>query len=89
MEVRTNIITHSKDLPELCKGSFFHSNNLFCMLEQTPRLRPCMVVAIDEKGGVVGQILAQIRVSGVSCTLISLVEPASMAKVVIKTILII
>ena len=32
------------------------------MLEQTPRLRPCMVVAIDEKGGVVGQILAQIRV---------------------------
>ena len=62
MEVKTSIITRSKDLPELCKGTFFHSRDLFCMLEQTPRLKPCMVVATDENGETIGQILAQIRV---------------------------
>ena len=59
MEVRTNIITHSKDLPELCKGTFFHSRDLFCMLEQTPRLKPCMVVATDENGETIGELTAR------------------------------
>lgn len=59
--MRTKIITRSKDLPTLCKGDFFHSRDLFCMLEQTPRLQPCMVVAIDENGETIGQILVHIR----------------------------
>ena len=31
------------------------------MLEQTPRVMPCMVIATNEKGEVLGQILAQVR----------------------------
>ena len=55
------IVTRSKDLPKLCEGNFFHSRDLFVMLEQTPRVMPCMVIATNEKGEVLGQILAQVR----------------------------
>lgn len=38
-------------------GNFFHSPELFHIVERTPGQRPCMAVATDEQGRVVGHIL--------------------------------
>lgn len=55
------IITDSRDLPQLTFGNFFHSQELFGILERTPGMSPCMVVAVREDGKTIGQLLATIR----------------------------
>lgn len=59
MEIR--VYTNSEELPQLDCSNFFHSQELFWMIEHTPRMSPCMAIAQDESGKVYGQILAIIR----------------------------
>lgn len=59
MEIR--VYTNSEELPQLDCSNFFHSQELFWMIEHTPRMFPCMAIAQDESGKVYGQILAIIR----------------------------
>lgn len=58
-----DIYTTSQELPELLEGNFFHSRELFCILEKVPGDKPLMAVASQE-GAVVGQMLAIIHRRG-------------------------
>ncbi len=57
------IITKSEDLPQILCKNFFHSSELFKMIERTPGQRPYMVVATD-KGKVVANMLVMMRRRG-------------------------
>ncbi|MDR0186610.1 MULTISPECIES: GNAT family N-acetyltransferase [Prevotella] len=59
MEVE--IITQSSELPQLFNDDFFHSRELFWIVEHTPRMFPCMAIARNKKGEIHGQILAIIQ----------------------------
>lgn len=52
------VIRHSRDLPAMPEGQFFHSVELFRIVEESPRQRPVMAVAFDEEGRVAGCMLA-------------------------------
>lgn len=56
-QYQTAIYTRGDTLPPMDDGNFFHSPELFHIVERTPGQRPCMAVATDEKGRVVGHIL--------------------------------
>lgn len=56
------IITKSEDLPELEYKDFFHSKSLFCLCENTPRIKPLMVVCKDADGMVAAHLLAVVRI---------------------------
>lgn len=58
-----DIYTTSQELPKLLEGNFFHSRELFCILEKVPGDKPLMAVASDEDH-VVGQMLAIIHRRG-------------------------
>ncbi len=60
-ELTTRIYTKGDELPEMTCRNFFHSTELFHVCEQTPRLRPYMVVVEDENGQVVCHLLAMLR----------------------------
>ncbi|MDY3847957.1 MAG: GNAT family N-acetyltransferase [Prevotella sp.] len=60
-EWNIDILTKSEDLPDILQEDFFHSNRLFLIYEQTPRLKPYMVTAKDEEGKVVACMLAVVR----------------------------
>ena len=61
-DVSIHIYAHSEDLPKgLMEDDFFHSPQLFDMLEQTPRQSPRMLVATNADGRIVGQLLASVR----------------------------
>ncbi|SHL22531.1 Acetyltransferase (GNAT) domain-containing protein [Xylanibacter ruminicola] len=48
-------------MPELHKGSYFHSRELMEVLEQVPRQRPYMVVVTDEEGRELSHMLGIVR----------------------------
>lgn len=58
--LRVHIITQSKDLPVLDGTDFFHSPELFRLMEQTAGVWPYMVVAEDAQGQVKGHLLAEL-----------------------------
>lgn len=63
--MNVEIITHSSQLPELSDANFFHSAEMFRILEQSPGMSPCMVTVRDEATGrVVSHLLAMLRRRG-------------------------
>lgn len=59
--IKTTFYTRREDLPSLDESNFFHSTHLFDIVSQSPRQKPVMVVASDEKGRVVSHMLGIIR----------------------------
>ncbi len=59
--VTIKIFSRSEDLPLLSDCQFFHSTELFKILEHTPRNTPYMVVAFDDNQRVCAHLLATIR----------------------------
>lgn len=57
------IISKSEELPELKSDNFFHSQELFRIIEQTPGQKPYMAVATQE-GNIVAHILIMLRRRG-------------------------
>lgn len=60
INMQTAIYTRSRDLPAITDTDFFHGKTLFGLYEQTPRIKPYMVVATCG-GRVVGHLLATVR----------------------------
>ncbi len=58
--INIKIFTKSKDLPEMTCKNFFHSKELFSIIENTPRLTPYMVVAYDSSMHVLAHLLAHL-----------------------------
>ncbi len=56
-QYQTAIYTRGDTLPTMDGGNFFHSPELFHIVEATPGQRPCMAVAFDSSGSVAGHIL--------------------------------
>ncbi len=59
-----NIYSKGDQLPAIDESNFFHSSELFHIIEASPGERPYMAVATDDEGRVVGQMLAFIRRRG-------------------------
>ena len=59
--VSVKIISKSEELPELVCNNFFHSTELFKILERTPAHTPYMALAEHRDGRVLGHILAIVR----------------------------
>lgn len=57
------IISRSEELPVIDCGNFFHSTELFKIIEQTPGQRPYMAIA-RQGGRIVGHILIMLRRRG-------------------------
>lgn len=55
------IYTNGKKLPDMSCDNFFHSAELFYIVENSPRQRPYMAVAFNECGKVMAHLLAFIR----------------------------
>ena len=55
-EVR--IINKSEELPEISQDNFFHSKDLFLMMEQTPGCTPYMAISYDSDGNIMGNLFA-------------------------------
>ena len=62
--VIVKIISNSEALPEMDCSNFFHSTDLFRIVEKTPGQRPYMALAYDEDGHILGHLLAIIRRRG-------------------------
>ena len=62
-KIDISIVTRSEELPEMTSEKFFHSPELFRMIEQTPGQTPYMVVAMIE-GKVIAHLLAILRRRG-------------------------
>ena len=58
------IVTRSKELPAMRCHVFFHSTEMFHMLEQTSGTTPYMVIASDERGYVRAHLLAVVNRRG-------------------------
>lgn len=54
---RVLLIKHSDELPSMVCNNFFHSTQLFRLLELTPGMAPYMVVVQDVKGEVLAHML--------------------------------
>ena len=59
-----NIYTESDKLPVLMYGNFFHSRELFEIVEKSPGSSPYMVVALDGEQHVVAQLLVIVQRRG-------------------------
>ena len=59
--IRTTIYTKAKDMPNLCKGSYFHSRELMEICETAPRQRAYMVVVTDKEGCEQSHMLGIVR----------------------------
>ena len=55
------LFTRGSTLPDMSSADFFHSPELFHIIENTPGQRPVMAVAKDVSGRVVGHLLAFVR----------------------------
>ena len=62
-QIEINIITRSEELPKMAWANFFHSPELFRIVEQTQGQTPYMVVAMTD-GKVVAHLLAILRRRG-------------------------
>ncbi|MGI6223990.1 MAG: GNAT family N-acetyltransferase [Prevotella sp.] len=62
--IEVKIISNSNHLPEMKCSNFFHSAELFRIIEKTPGQWPYMAIAYDEKGHIVGHLLAIMRRRG-------------------------
>lgn len=62
-ELRVSIITKSADLPYMTCSSFFHSTDLFRIVEKTPGQQPYMVI-VRRGNTVIAHMLATIRRRG-------------------------
>lgn len=60
-ELKVHIYSKGDQLPEMTCRNYFHSAALFHICEQTPRLRPYMVVVKRKDGTVVSHMLAMLR----------------------------
>lgn len=60
-QYKIQLYTKGSDLPVLSSGNFFHSPELFHILEHSSGQRPYMAVAFDETGRVVAHMLAFTR----------------------------
>ncbi len=58
------LYTSGDVLPDMTSHNFFHSPDLFHIIERTPGQRPYMAVATDNDGHVVGHLLAIVRRRG-------------------------
>lgn len=72
--VSVRIISKSEELPEFTCNNFFHSIELFKILERTPAHTPYMALAVHKDGHVLGHILAIVRRRG------ALLHPTSLHK---------
>lgn len=61
---QTRLYTSGEKLPRLNSRNFFHSPELFHIIEKTPGQKPYMVVATNAKGQVAGHVLAIVRRRG-------------------------
>ena len=60
-EYKIRIFTKGNELPQLHCDNFFHSTELFHIVEKSQGQRPFMAVAVTESGDVVAHMLAFIR----------------------------
>lgn len=58
------VVTRGEELPPLSEGNFFHSSELFRLVERSPGNTPYMAIASDRGGRVVGQLLVVTRRRG-------------------------
>ena len=58
------VVTRGEELPPLPEGNFFHSPELFRLVERSPGNTPYMAIASDRGGRVVGQLLVVTRRRG-------------------------
>ena len=56
--IRVTIYSRGGTLPHLCGSNFFHSAELFHIIEKSPGQRPFMAVATDASGRELGHMLA-------------------------------
>lgn len=61
---QVRLFTSGEELPEMTCHNFFHSAELFHIIEKTPGQKPYMGVATDANGRVAGHILAIVRRRG-------------------------
>lgn len=61
---RVRLYSSGEVLPDMNSHNFFHSPELFHIIERTPGQSPYMAVATDDKGKTVGHVLAIIRRRG-------------------------
>ncbi len=59
-EVSIRLVSQESDLPHMTCKNFFHSVELFRIAEATPMQEPCMAIAEDGRGNVVGHMLTTI-----------------------------
>ena len=60
-QYKINLYTKGSKLPQLSGANFFHSPEMFHIIENSPGQRPYMAVAFDAHGEVVAHMLASIR----------------------------
>lgn len=60
-QYQVTLYTSGNTLPEMPSANFFHSSELFHIIENSPMQKPYMAVATDESGKIVGHTLAFIR----------------------------
>ena len=61
--MKVSVYNHKADLPDIPKGSFFHSPELMEVCENTPHYKPYMLVVTDDNGTVAAHMLAVVRYS--------------------------
>ena len=59
-----NIVSKGEELPNMQCGNFFHSTDLFRIIEKTPGQKPYMVIAYDGYGNIIGHMLVTLRRRG-------------------------
>lgn len=57
-ELKVTIYEHTRELPTIMEGNYFHSLELMELCERTPRQKPLMAVVSDSEGKVVAHLLA-------------------------------
>ncbi len=58
------LYTTGEELPDMTSNNFFHSPELFHIIEKTPGQTPFMAVATDDDNQIVGHLLAVVRRRG-------------------------
>jgi len=63
-KIEVHIFSKGKQLPQMTCSNFFHSVELFRIIEKTPGQWPYMAIAFDAEGHIVGHLLAIMRRRG-------------------------